>query len=76
MLFRSNPHTNLCGCYEVSIKQIANETGYNNDSVERLLKRLDSAHNVIRYSAQTKELLILNGVDTTGRRPKSSTSRC
>ena len=31
----TNPHTNLCGCYEVSIKQIANETGYNNDSVER-----------------------------------------
>lgn len=56
----TNPHTNLCGCYEVSIKQIANETGYNNDSVERLLKRLDGAHNVIRYSAQTKELLILN----------------
>ena len=56
----TNPHTNLCGCYEVSIKQIANETGYNNDTVERLLKRLDSAHNVIRYSAQTKELLILN----------------
>ena len=54
----TNPHTNLCGCYEVSIKQIANETGYNNDTVERLLKRLDSAHNVIRYSAQTKELLI------------------
>lgn len=56
----TNPHTNLCGCYEVSIKQIANETGYNSDSVERLLKRLDSAHNVLRYSAQTKELLILN----------------
>ena len=56
----TNPHTNLCGCYEVSIKQIANETGYNSDSVERLLKRLDNAHNVIRYSMQTKELLILN----------------
>lgn len=56
----TNPHTNLCGCYEVSIKQIANETGYNNDSVERLLKRLDREHNVIRYDVQTKELLILN----------------
>ena len=56
----TNPHTNLCGCYEVSIKQIANETGYNTDSVERLLKRLDNSHNVLRYSAQTKELLILN----------------
>ncbi len=56
----TNPHTNLCGCYEVSIRQIANETGYNTDSVERLLRRLDGTHNVIRYSAPTKELLVLN----------------
>lgn len=56
----TNSHTNLCGCYEVSIKQMANETGYNTDSIERLLKRLDATHNVIRYSAQTKEMLILN----------------
>ena len=56
----TNPHTNLCGCYEVSIKDIAHETGYNSDSVERLLKRLDKSHNVIRYSADTKELLLLN----------------
>ena len=56
----TNPHTNLCGCYEVSIKQIAREIGYNEDSVERLLKRLDAVHNVLRYNAATKELLILN----------------
>lgn len=56
----TNPHTNLCGCYEVSIRQIANETGYNTDSVERLLKRLDQTHNVLRYYAPTKEILILN----------------
>lgn len=56
----TNPHTNLCGCYEVSIRQIASETGYNTDSVERLLKRLDSVHDVIRFNAPTKELLVLN----------------
>lgn len=56
----TNPHTNLCGCYEVSVKQIANEMGYNTDTVERLLKRLDSSHGVVRYSSETKELLILN----------------
>lgn len=56
----TNPHTNLCGCYEVSIKQIAHELGYNTDTVERLLKRLDMSHNVIRYSVPTKELLVLN----------------
>ena len=42
----TNPHTNLCGCYEISLKQIAYETGYNTDSVERLLKLLDRTHEV------------------------------
>lgn len=56
----TNPHTNLCGCYEVSIKQISNEVGYTIDSVQSVLRRLDVSHNVIRYSAATKELLILN----------------
>lgn len=56
----TNPHTNLCGCYEVSVKQIASETGYNEDTVKRLLMRLDKDHNVIRYSSRTKELLVLN----------------
>ena len=56
----TNPHTNLCGCYEVSIKQIANETGYNEDTIKRLLMRMDREHNVIRYSSITKELLVLN----------------
>ena len=56
----TNPHTNLCGCYEVSVKQIASETGYNEDTVKRLLMRLDREHNVIRYSSTTKEMLMLN----------------
>ena len=55
----TNPHTTLSGCYEISLKQIASETGYNTDSVERLLRRLDEVHNVIRYNAPTKELLVL-----------------
>lgn len=56
----TNPHTNLCGCYEVSMKQIANETGYNTETCVKLLKRLDTVHGVIRYSSRTRELLILN----------------
>lgn len=56
----TNPHTNLCGCYEVSMKQIANETGYNTETCVKLLKRLDAVHGVIRYSSRTRELLILN----------------
>ena len=56
----TNPHTNLAGCYEISITQAANETGYNKESIERLLKRMEEVHNTIRYSKQTKEVLILN----------------
>lgn len=56
----TNPHTNLCGCYECSAKQMARETGYNEDTVKRLLARMERVHNVILYDEQTKEVLILN----------------
>lgn len=56
----TNPHTNLCGCYEVSLNQIANEVGYNRDSIVRLVERFESIHNVIRYSKETKEMLLIN----------------
>ena len=56
----TNPHTNLAGCYEVSMKQIANETGYSTETVERLIGRFQSVHRVIAYDRKTKELLLLN----------------
>ena len=54
----TNPHTNLCGCYEVSIKQISDETGYDRAVVQKVLQRLDEVHGVVQYSTRTKELLI------------------
>ena len=56
----TNPHTSLCGCYEISMKQMERETGYNSDTVNRLLQRMEEMHGVIQYSAKTKEVLILN----------------
>ena len=56
----TNPHTNLCGCYEISLKQISDETGYTKEVVEKLLERMENVHDVIRYSKVTKEILILN----------------
>ena len=56
----TNPHTKLCGCYEISKKQIERETGYNWDSVERLLGRMEHVHKVIKFDKSTKELLIIN----------------
>ena len=26
----TNPHTNICGCYEISYKSMSDDTGYNN----------------------------------------------
>lgn len=56
----TNPHTNLCGCYEISITQMANETGYSKNSIENLLTRFATLHNVVRYSHDTKEVLVLH----------------
>lgn len=56
----TNPHTTISGCYEISMKQFVRETGYNEDTIERLLKRMENVHGVIRYSRETKEVLILN----------------
>lgn len=56
----TNPSTNLVGCYEISAKQMVKETGYNEDTVFRLLKRMEEVHGVARYDKRTKEVLILN----------------
>lgn len=56
----TNPHTNLCGCYEVSSKQMAIECGYKDDVVKKLLKRMQEEHKVSIYDSKTKELLLLN----------------
>lgn len=54
----TNPHTNLCGCYEISTKQMIRETGYNEDTVKALLNRMENVHGVIKYDPETKEVLI------------------
>lgn len=56
----TNPHTNIAGCYEVSMKQLTKELGYNEDTVKLLLKRMEETHGVIRYDPKTKEVLLLN----------------
>jgi transcription initiation factor IIE alpha subunit len=56
----TNSHTTLCGCYEISEKQISNDTGYTVDVVARLLDRLENVHHVILRDRDTKEILILN----------------
>lgn len=56
----TNPHTNIIGCYEVSLKQMSNETGYNQATITKLINRMQKIHQVIIYSKNTKEVLIKN----------------
>lgn len=41
----TNPHTNLAGCYELSLKVASNETGYTKEVVENLIDRFITVHN-------------------------------
>ena len=56
----TNPQTNICGCYEVSYSQMTGQTGYNKETINRLLERFEKIHNVIRYNKHTKEVLIIH----------------
>ena len=56
----TNNFTNLCGCYEISIKQMSRDTGYNEETILRLIDRLENTHKVISYNKENKELLIKN----------------
>ena len=56
----TNPQTNICGCYEVSWFQLTSQTGYNKETVMRLIDRFENIHNMIKFNKETKEMLILN----------------
>lgn len=56
----TNPQTNICGCYEISYSQMTRNTGYNKDTIIRLLERFENVHKIIKFDKNTKEVLILN----------------
>lgn len=54
----SNPHSNLCGCYEISLSTMSRETGFTMEKIENLIESLSKTHRVISYSLETKEILV------------------
>lgn len=56
----TNPQTNICGCYEISFNKVSRQTGYNKDTIMRLIDRFENVYDVIRFNKETKEILILN----------------
>lgn len=56
----TNSLTNMCGCYELSLRQMSYETGINLDATSANLERLSAVHDVILYDRNTKEVLVKN----------------
>ena len=56
----TNQKSNQIGCYELSIKQICRDTGYNEETVIKLINRFKDTLKVIYYDFDTKEILLKN----------------
>jgi hypothetical protein len=54
----TNPNVNQIGLYEFSIKRACFETGYNKDTIEKLLEMFESMGKIKR-SAKTREILVV-----------------
>lgn len=54
----TNPKTNICGCYELSRKQIVLDTGLEQGEIAEALDRLARVHQVIGFCEETREVLI------------------
>jgi len=55
----TNPHTNLSGLYEITKKQMADETGFSKDELNELINKLVSLK-LIKYDSKCNEILIIN----------------
>ncbi|MPW26425.1 hypothetical protein GC105_11555 [Alkalibaculum sp. M08DMB] len=55
----TNDYTNLLGIYQITIRNIAHETGYNQDTVKKLIHKFIEYGKVL-YSFENSELMILN----------------
>lgn len=56
----TNEKSNQLGCYEISKNQMCRDTGYNSETIDKLLKRFEETHDVIVYDEKTKEVFIKN----------------
>lgn len=60
LMLLTTRYGNLAGCFEFSKKQMSNDSGYNEQTIENLLYRFINIHKIIDYDYETKEILILN----------------
>ncbi|MFL8888661.1 conserved phage C-terminal domain-containing protein [Helcococcus kunzii] len=55
----TNTKSNQLGCYKIAKKMMEFETGYNRETIEKLIERFTS-YEKIKYCDETSELFILN----------------
>jgi hypothetical protein len=55
----TNSKTTQCGIYEIPLRVIEMETGYNRETVDKLINRFEEYGKII-YSKETKEVCIIN----------------
>lgn len=60
LMLLTTRYGNLAGCFEFSIKQMARDSGYNTETIERILSRFIKEYKMIDYDYETKEILIFN----------------
>lgn len=56
----TNEKSNQLGCYELSIKQMCRDTGYNEETIKKLIDRFQNIHKIIYYDFKTKEIFLKN----------------
>ncbi|MCP1124593.1 DnaD domain protein [Bacillus sp. 3103sda1] len=56
----TNPCTTQIGIYQITKKQIAFDIGYSPEAVNALIDRFEKHHKLIKYNAETRELVVKN----------------
>lgn len=57
----TNPRTTQCGIFEINIRIMEAETGYNRETLEKLIKRFEEYRKII-YCKETREIMIVNWI--------------
>ena len=73
----TNERTTQCGVYEITYRQICFDTGYNEDTIRKLIETF-SDFDKIRYSKETKEMALKNWGkynDSTSSKVKSCVNK-
>lgn len=56
----TNEKSNQLGCYEISIKKMCIDTGFNEEIIKKMLDRFENVLEVINFDSKTKEIFIKN----------------